>query len=138
MFLKADKPIPPRLVAGLMAAIVIDTVLQLVWKQSALSLPATFSVAGLVGTVLHQPLIGLVVLLFAAQMINWLRVLEDADVSFAMPITALSYVTIAGFSALILHEHLTLFRMAGITLILGGVFLVSRSGYNTQPAGDAE
>ena len=130
----SEKRIPGVLVAGLMAAIVIDTILQLLWKQSALALPASGGPEAYIAAILHQPLFLLVGLLFAAQMVNWLKVLDNADVSYALPITALSYVSVAAFSAWLLHEHMTLAKMAGIALILGGVFLVARTGHDT--AGD--
>ena len=136
MPLKADLPpgnrLPPTLVAGLVAAIVLDTLLQVLWKEAALGLPAAPSPALITAAILHQPLFLVVGLLFVAQMVNWLMVLDKADVSFALPITALSYVSVAAVSALILHEHITWQKMAGIALILGGVVLVSRSGYDTR------
>jgi drug/metabolite transporter (DMT)-like permease len=64
----------------------------------------------------------------------WLKVLDDADVSYALPITALSYVSVAAVSALWLHEAVTGGRIFGTLLILGGVFLVSRTDHNTLPA----
>lgn len=128
----SGKRLPPALVAGLVAAIVLDTLLQVLWKEAALSLLATLSPAAVIGVILRQPLFLIVGLLFAAQMVNWLKVLAKADVSFALPITALSYVSVAAVSALILHEAITWPRMAGIALILGGVVLVSRSSYDTR------
>ena len=122
---------PPALIAGLVAAIVLDTLLQVLWKAAASSLPAAPSPSAVLIAILHQPLFLVVGLLFAAQMVNWLKVLDKADVSFALPITALSYVSVAAVSALILHEHITTGRMAGIALILAGVVLVSRSGHDT-------
>ncbi len=122
---------PPALVAGLVAAIVLDTLLQVLWKAAASNLPAAPSPGAVLAAILHQPLFLVVGLLFAAQMVNWLKVLDKADVSFALPITALSYVSVAAVSALILHEHITTGRMAGIALILAGVVLVSRSGHDT-------
>jgi len=130
----ARTPIPPALMAGLVAAVVLDTILQVLWKVSALSLPAGFSPAGTFAAIWHQPLFLVVGLLFAAQMVNWLKVLDAADVSYALPITALSYVSVALVSSAFLHEHLTPGRLAGIALILGGVVLVSRTGHSTHGA----
>lgn len=138
MVSKADRSpprhMPPVLVAGLVAAIVLDTLLQVVWKQAALTLSGGLSPTGLIAAILHQPLFLVVGVLFVAQMINWLNVLDKADVSFALPITALSYVSVAAASGFILHEAITLPRTAGITLILAGVVLVARSGHDSSPA----
>jgi len=128
------RPIPAGLAAGLVAAIVLDTILQVLWKQSALSLPAGVAPLATAAAIWRQPLFLGVGVLFAAQMINWLKVLDAADVSYALPVTALSYVSVALVSSAFLHEHLTPGRMAGIALILGGVVLVSRTDHHT--AGD--
>ncbi len=130
------RKLPPRLVLGLVAAIVLDTAVQTVWKRAALTLPANAAgdPVGAVRVVLSQPLFLAVGGLIALQMVNWLKVLDDADVSYALPITALSYVSVAAVSALWLHEVVTSGRIVGTLLILAGVFLVSRTAHNTVPA----
>ena len=55
----------------------------------------------------------------------------EADLSFAQPFTALSYVTVLALSHLLLHEHLSAGRMGGVGLILTGVFLISRTPSTT-------
>lgn len=117
-------------------AIALDTALQTIWKRAALSLPANAvsDPVSMVLSVMRQPMFLLVGLLIALQMINWLKVLDDADVSFALPITALSYVSVAGISAIWLGESLTLGKACGVALILGGVYLVSRTDHKTDDA----
>jgi drug/metabolite transporter (DMT)-like permease len=125
--------LPVGLALGLFLAIVLDTALQAIWKRAALALPANALTDPLAAasSVLHQPMFLLVGLLIALLMVNWLKVLDDADVSFALPITALSYVSVAGVSAIWLGEALTLGKALGVALILGGVYLVSRTDYKT-------
>ena len=133
----AEAPkLPTRLVLGLAAAIVLDTLVQTVWKRAALTLPsnAAGDPVAAVRSVLGQPLFLAVGVLIVLQMVNWLKVLDDADVSYALPITALSYVSVAAVSAVWLHEAVTSGRIVGTLLILGGVFLVSRTDHNTLPA----
>lgn len=128
--------LPVRLTVGLFLAIVLDTALQTIWKRAALTLPANAvsdPVAAALG-VLKQPLFLAVGSLIVLQMINWLKVLDDADVSFALPITALSYVSVAAISAVWLGEALTPGRIAGVILILAGVYLVSRTDHKTDGA----
>jgi drug/metabolite transporter (DMT)-like permease len=131
------RTLPPRLVVGLAAAIALDTAVQTVWKRAALTLPADAAThpVGAAISVLSRPLFLAVGVLIALQMINWLKVLDDADVSYALPITALSYVSVAAVSAIWLHEAVTPGRMVGMLLILAGVFLVSRTDHNTLDAG---
>ncbi len=125
--------LPPRLVLGLGLAIGLDTAVQTIWKRAAQSLPVTAPVdpLGAMIAAAHQPLFIAVGVMIAAQMANWLKVLDDADVSYALPITALSYLSVAAVSALWLHEALTPGRLAGMALILIGVVLVARTEHNT-------
>ena len=126
--------LPVRLAFGLFLAIALDTALQTIWKRAALALPdnALSDPLAAALSVLHQPMFLLVGLLIAFQMINWLKVLDDADVSFALPITALSYVSVAAVSAIWLDEAVTPGKAGGVALILSGVYLVSRTDYKTE------
>lgn len=115
-----------RLAAGLGVTIVLDTVAQLVWKAAALRLPAVTGAADTVQAVLHQPLFLVLGLIFLLQLWIWLKVLEHADLSFAQPITALSYVAVCGLSIPWFGETLDNRKLAGICLVLLGVWFVSR------------
>jgi len=78
-----------------------------------------------------EPLvIGLVVVLFVVQLTNWLRVLELSDLSYAQPITALSYISVLGFSVAWLGEQLDPLKIAGIVLIMAGVWFISRGPHH--------
>ncbi len=115
-----------RLAAGLGITIVLDTVAQLVWKAAALRLPAVASTEDAVRAVLQQPLFLALAILFVLQLWVWLKVLEHADLSFAQPVTALSYVTVCGLSVVWFGETLDIRKLAGIGLVLLGVWFVSR------------
>ena len=65
--------------------------------------------------------------LLALNFFSLLALLSWEDVSFAIPATALSYVTGALGAKLLLGEHLTPLRWAGILLVSLGVALVSLS-----------
>ena len=115
------------LVIGLVLAIVFDTAGQLLWKFVAETLPATAALWPTVDAMLRQPLILVLAGVFVLQLINWLKVLEHADLSYAQPITSLSYVTVCAFSAHLFGEHIGPAKAAGILCILWGVWLVSQS-----------
>ena len=115
-----------RLAAGLGFTVVLDTVAQLVWKAAALRLPVVGDTADAIQAVLHQPLFMVLGLIFLLQLWIWLKVLEHADLSFAQPITALSYVTVCGLSVVWFGETLDIRKLAGIGLVLLGVWFVSR------------
>ena len=65
--------------------------------------------------------------LLAVNFFSLLALLSWKDVSFAIPATALSYVTGALGAKLLLGEHLTRLRWAGILLVSLGVAVVSLS-----------
>ncbi|HYL87323.1 MAG TPA: EamA family transporter [Burkholderiales bacterium] len=99
-------------------AIALDTIVQLLWKLAATD---------------FEPLVvGLVVVIFIAQLINWLRVLEMSDLSYSQPITSLSYITVLGFSVIWLGEDLDPLKVAGIVLIIAGVWFISRGPHHSH------
>src|SRR5215472_6611893 len=126
------KNFPTRLAAGLLLAILIDTALQLVWKTAVLSLPNDGAPWLNVQAVLHNPLFIFVIFLMACQFFNWLTVLGNADLSYAQPVTSLSYVTVFCLSVLYLKEATDLIQIAGILLVLAGVWFISRTDHVTQ------
>ena len=71
-------------------------------------------------------------MIFVAQLINWLRVLEMSDLSYSQPITSLSYITVLWFSVSWLGEQLDPLKIAGILLILAGVWFISRGPHHSN------
>ncbi|CAN5837096.1 hypothetical protein BH11PSE8_BH11PSE8_14310 [soil metagenome] len=129
-------PHPHRaLVTGLALAIVLDTAVQLFWKFAVAGLPETATPAAAVMAVLRQPWFLLVAGLFIAQLLNWLKVLERADLSFAQPITSLSYVSVCLLSAWFFGECISVAKIAGVGCILAGVWLISRGEARASPSG---
>jgi len=122
---------PPRLVAVSFLAILIDTALQLVWKSAVLSLPNDESPWLNVQAILQNPLFLFVIFLMACQFFNWLLVLRNADLSFAQPVTSLSYVSVFFLSVLLLKEAADLLQMTGILFVLVGVWFISQTDHVT-------
>ena len=121
----------PILAIGLMLAIILDTAGQLLWKFAVGTLPnAGFWPSA--KAVLAQPLFVGVAAIFLLQLFNWLKVLDQADLSFAQPITSLSYVTVAGLSKLLFDEPVGAIKVAGILCILAGVWVISRGRRQTN------
>ena len=71
-------------------------------------------------------------MIFVAQLINWLRVLEMSDLSYSQPITSLSYISVLGFSVVWLGEELDPLKVAGILLIIAGVWFISRGPHHSH------
>jgi drug/metabolite transporter (DMT)-like permease len=126
------KKSPIRLAARLLLAILIGTALQLVWKSAVLALPDDGSPWLNVQAILHSPLFIFVIFLMACQFFNWLMVLRDADLSYAQPITSLSYVSVFFLSVLYLKEAADLIQMTGIIFVLAGVWFISQTDHVTQ------
>jgi drug/metabolite transporter (DMT)-like permease len=126
--------VPRPVVAGLCLAVVLDTVIQIAWKLAVSGIPAGASTAATLRGALSSPFFYAAMLTFGAQTWNWLRVLARADLSFAQPFTALSYLSVLTLSSHSLHESLSLTRVSGVGLILLGVFLISRTPSRTAGA----
>jgi drug/metabolite transporter (DMT)-like permease len=122
---------PIRLVLGLAVAIALDTALQLVWKTGVADMPDTSSLRELAVAVVRHPIFILVVALMAAQLVNWLKVLDHADLSYAKPFTSLSYITVCVLSVVLLGEHIAPLQIVGIVIVIAGVWCVSQTGRTT-------
>ena len=116
-----------RLVLGLAVAILLDTGVQIFWKVGLIDIPDSVQPWQLLGAVAERPIFLVVLALMLAQLFNWLHVLSLADLSFAKPFTSLSYVTVSVVAAIWLGERLHIVQIAGIGIIIAGVWFVSRS-----------
>lgn len=124
--------LPLRVILGLVLAIAIDTGLQILWKFAALSIPpGPLALTGLPALLVH-PLFLAVGLTLVLQLVNWTAVLAHADLSYAQPITALSYISVLAMSAWVLHETISLEKVAGVVLVFVGVWLISRTDHKTE------
>ena len=121
----AHSRFPARLVIGLAVAIATDTALQLVWKTGVAGIPETDSAWETVLAVAQAPIFIVIIALMAIQLVNWLRVLDHADLSFAKPFTSLSYVTVSALSVLLLEERIAPLQLVGIVVVIAGVWCVA-------------
>ncbi|MDD5194665.1 MAG: EamA family transporter [Candidatus Omnitrophica bacterium] len=110
----------------------LETLVQFCFKKCALAqagvVVSTFSQGvAFAGAVLLSPYLwfGLatVFVLFAI----WAGVLSRIDLSVAVPVASLSYITIPLVSIIFLHEAVSLLRWIGIAFIIIGVIMVSLS-----------
>ena len=122
---------PARLAVGLLIAILIDTALQLVWKSAVLTLPHDGSPWLNLQAILQNPRFVFVIFLMGCQFFNWLMILGDADLSYAQPVTSLSYVSVFFLSVLYLKEAADVFQIAGIMFVLVGVWFISQTEHLT-------
>jgi drug/metabolite transporter (DMT)-like permease len=127
---KIGTSVPFDIRLGLVLAIILDTGVQLCWKQAVPPAENQVGLAVIFSTV-KQPVFWAAMLMFGAQFYNWIKVLAKADLSYAQPITALSYVSVTMFSVLFLHEQVNVFRLLGISCILLGVWFICRTQHCT-------
>ncbi len=114
---------------GLFVAIALDTTVQVFWKASV---PVDGRPLAILTGTLVKPLFIASMFLHVWQLFNWMMVLALAELSFAQPITALSYVTVTACAALFFHERIGPREFIGILLVLAGVALVSRTARPAQ------
>ncbi|MFH1486238.1 MAG: EamA family transporter [Chloroflexota bacterium] len=66
------------------------------------------------------------VLVFSAS-IFWLSVISRIDLSLAYPMLSIGYIIVVIASWLLLGEQITVTRVLGTLIIVGGVFVITRS-----------
>lgn len=74
-----------------------------------------------------NPYVILGLTLYVISVVLWIMVLSRVDVSMAYPMLSLGYVMNAIAAYYLFGENLSLTRIAGILVILGGVYLIARS-----------
>jgi drug/metabolite transporter (DMT)-like permease len=116
---------------GLALAIILDTAAQMCWKAATLPASASASMWQTLLITFSQPLFYLTILLIILMFFNWMTVLSNADLSYAQPITALSYVTVSVAAVILFGESIPLQRMFGIAMILAGVWFISSTRHQT-------
>ncbi len=63
-------------------------------------------------------------LLYVVASLLWLVALSQAELNFVYPLIAIGYIITAILSKFLLNESLSMFRLLGILLICGGVYLI--------------
>lgn len=74
-----------------------------------------------------SPYIWLGLMAYAVSVVVWMMALSRVDVSVAYPMLSLGYVMVAIVGHFWLQESLTFERVAGIFIIIVGVFLLTRT-----------
>jgi drug/metabolite transporter (DMT)-like permease len=121
---------------GLAAAVTLDTAIQIFWKAAVAGVPSFAGALDTINLILRQPLSLVVIILVLIQFLNWMAVLRRTDLSYAQPITSLSLISVTTVSFYLFHERVSLQRIAGMLLILAGVWFISMTGHRT-PRGAA-
>jgi len=121
-----------KLLAGLLAAVLFDTLLQIAWKSAVLDTPSDPSPGGVISSLLSNPATLGIVAIMALQFFNWLVVLGQADLSYAKPVASLSYACVPMVSVLILNEAVDDLEIAGVVFVIAGVWFISQTKPMTE------
>ena len=132
--MKVSRKIPLRVIIGLILAVVLDTALQLFWKAAVLALPSDTASWMSFLAIFREPMFIAVIGVMGLQFFNWMAILNQADLSFAQPITALSYVSVCVLSGVFLNESVDALQILGIACVLAGVWFISRTGHVSAPS----
>ena len=116
-----------KLLAGLLAAVLFDTLLQITWKSAVLDGPSDPSPMGVISALLSNPATLGIVAIMALQFFNWLMVLSEADLSYAKPVASLSYACVPLVSVLLLNEAVDDLEIAGVVFVIAGVCFISQT-----------
>jgi drug/metabolite transporter (DMT)-like permease len=122
---------------SLALTIVIDTIQQMTWKAATFHVAWDANIWQALITTFRQPLFHVTMLLYILQFFNWMKVLSNADLSYAQPITSLSYILVSVTAAVLFHEVIPLRHMTGIAMILLGVWFISSTSHRTTPRASA-
>lgn len=82
----------------------------------------------LILSVVRNPYVLAGVVFLAFFFFLYLAALSWADISFVMPLTAMSYIFVALIAKFVLKEELSWFRLAGTVVITLGIILVALDG----------
>jgi drug/metabolite transporter (DMT)-like permease len=83
---------------------------------------------GTLGHIFTNPRVLIGILCYGVSAILWLGALSTLNVSFAYPLMSVAYVITAIVAFIFLKESVTLLHWVGIFLVVGGCFLITRTG----------
>ena len=115
------------IIIGLALTVLLDTLMQLLWKFSVIALPSAASPGAFVDAAIRQPWFLGLIAVGLVQLVNWLMVLQRAELSYAKPVASLSYVTVCLASARLFHEPIGALKALGIGCVLAGVWVLCKN-----------
>ena len=117
------------LLAVMLTASVGDTLLSHGMSQIG---PVDFQHLDRLWHALFNPFVASGIILLIGFFASYMTALSWADLTFVMPATASGYVVVALLSRFWLHEHLSIYRWAGILLIVCAVGFVAGGPSRTE------
>ena len=107
----------------------VNTLGEILIKFGSRSLTEPDSISGiarLVLQVIQTPLVMLGIVACAVDLLLWIYILKNGDLSVVAPLSAVNYIFAVAAGYLLFGEALSVNRIIGILLICGGAFFISR------------
>jgi drug/metabolite transporter (DMT)-like permease len=118
-----------------LSAAVGETLLSYGMKRSgAVNIADPSQWLSLVLSVVRNPYITVGVVVLAVFFFLYLAALSWANLSFVLPLTAVSYIFAALLARFVLREEVSLFRWIGTVVIMAGIMLIALKGRQHSPA----
>lgn len=95
---------------------------QVLFKVAAVTMPAIEGVGGVLA-IARNPYAWIAVVLYGSATVLWIVLLQSVPLSVAYPFVALGFVVVPLAARVFFGEPLSLPYMAGVVLILGGIWL---------------
>jgi len=107
----------------------INTLGEILLKFGAASLSepnSLSSVFRLLLEVIQNPLVLLGITTCAVDLLLWIYILKNGELSVVAPLSAVNYIFAAGAGWLLFGEALSMNRIIGVLLMCGGAFFICR------------
>lgn len=113
----------------ILAAVLLGAVGQIIMKRGMqiYGEVTAGSVWGQLVPILKVPQVAVGFLCYALSSVLWIAVVSTVDLSLAYPMVSLAYVVVFLASWVLLGEHISALRVAGLVIIVAGVLVISRS-----------
>jgi drug/metabolite transporter (DMT)-like permease len=113
-------------VAAWVLLLAFETLAQVALKAGGEGLSDMPFGAAWLGAAIGNPWVLLGALGYFGSFLAWMVILDRLPLSLGFPLTAVALLTVAAASFLVFGETLTLWRIAGIGLIVAGVVIMGR------------
>lgn len=118
--------------AIILLSVLCSSVAQIALKKGMTQCDCSFApqfsnIAPLISSLVLNPFIVAGVFLHVLALFTWLYVLKHVDVSYAYPFISMGFVIVLLLSYFLFNEAINLYRIAGVTSIILGIILVSKS-----------
>lgn len=115
-----------RALPVILLSVLCSSTAHLFLKKGSSALVASSTSGSLLARLLSNGWLWGGLFLHGVALLTWVYALSKSELSFAYPFIALGFVITAAFSAIFMHETLSVLRLFGMALIITGLLCVAR------------